>query len=135
MMKIVFKLLLSSVLIAAIFADEFDSRTKEANYDGYVILPPKLSSWETLITVYSLQRYKLIRTNLLHPNQAIELQNWEEDFDFWKSAVSGFSADILVEPGQFETLSSPLSGSKDDMFSCFHRSCQLELRLPKIIFL
>ena len=48
MMKIVFKLLLSSVLIAAIFADEFDSRTKGANYDGYVILPPKLNSWETL---------------------------------------------------------------------------------------
>ena len=52
MMKIVFKLLLSSVLIVAIFADEFDSRTKGANYDGYVILPPKLNSWETLITVY-----------------------------------------------------------------------------------
>ena len=44
MMKIVFKLLLSSVLIAAIFADEFDSRTKEANYDGYVILPPKMGN-------------------------------------------------------------------------------------------
>ena len=43
-MKIVFKLLLSSVLIAAIFADEFDSRTKEANYDGYVILPPKMGN-------------------------------------------------------------------------------------------
>ena len=35
-MKIVFKLLLSSVLIAVIFADEFDSRTNVANYDGYV---------------------------------------------------------------------------------------------------
>jgi len=86
MMKIVFKLLLSSVLIAAIFADEFDSRTKGANYDGY----------------------KLIRTNLLHNNQAIELQTWEEDLDFWKSAKSGFSADILVEPGQIETLANQL---------------------------
>ena len=38
MMNIVFKLLLSSVLINAIFADEFESRTNGANYDGYVIL-------------------------------------------------------------------------------------------------
>ena len=43
MMKIVFKLLLSSVLIAAIFADEFDSRTKGANYDGYVIYHQNLA--------------------------------------------------------------------------------------------
>ena len=43
MMKIVFKLLLSSVLIAAIFADEFESRTKGANYDGYVILSKDFS--------------------------------------------------------------------------------------------
>merc|ERR1712172_183769 len=86
MMKIVFKLLLSSVLIAAIFADEFESRTKGANYDGY----------------------KLIRTNLLHNNQAIELQNWEEDFDFWRPPQSGFSTDILVDPGQLETLSNQL---------------------------
>ena len=129
MMKIVFTLLLSSVLIAAIFADEFDSRTKEANYDGYVILPPKLSSWETLITVYFLKRYKLIRTNLLHPNQAIELQNWEEDFDFWKPPKSGFSTDILVEPGQLETLSNQLKVGKSQKSFLF---CLIFKKMNKI---
>ena len=57
-------------------------------------------------------RYKLFRTNLLNPNQAIELQNWEEDFDFWKPPKSGFSTDILVEPGQLETLSNQLKVGK-----------------------
>ena len=68
--------------------------------------------------MYFLKRYKLIRTNLLHNNQAIELQTWEEDFDFWKSARSGFSADILVEPGQIETLANRLKVGKSQ--KCFH---------------
>ena len=90
---------------------------KKLTMMGNVILPPKLSSWETLITVYFLKRYKLIRTNLLHNNQAIELQNWEEDFDFWKPPKSGFSTDILVEPGQLETLSNQLKVGKSQISS------------------
>ena len=64
-----------------------------------------------------MKRYKLIRTNLLHNNQAIELQTWEEDFDFWKPARSGFSTDILVEPGQLETLSNQLKVGKSQISS------------------
>jgi hypothetical protein len=61
------------------------------------------------------------------------LQTWEEDFDFWKSAVSGFSADILVEPGQIETLANQLKVGKSKKY--FHFFPNFKKRVTKPVSL
>ena len=56
-----------------------------------------------------LWRYKLICTNRLNLEQALELQTLEGEFDFWKHPKPGFSADIMVEPGKHLELSNLLA--------------------------
>ena len=45
----------------------------------------------------------------MNSEQALQLQKWEEVYDFWKPAISGFSADIMVEPGKHLDLSTKLT--------------------------
>ena len=56
----------------------------------------------------SYDNYKLIRTTPLSLNQALELQKWDEDYDFWRPARSGLSADIMVSPLKYEYLTNRL---------------------------
>ena len=44
----------------------------------------------------------------MNSEQALQLQKWEEEYDFWKPAISGFSADIMVEPEKHLDLSTKL---------------------------
>lgn len=43
--------------------------------------------------------YKLVRTSILNTKQSLTLQKYEEEFDFWRPARPGMSADIMVPPG------------------------------------
>merc|ERR1712018_1125165 len=61
-----------------------------------------------LVSAKSYDNYKLIRTTPLSLNQALELQKWVEDYDFWRPARSGLSADIMVSPLKYEYLTNRL---------------------------
>ncbi len=58
---------------------------------------------------YYHPRYTLIRTSPLSFEQALELRQWENDYDFWRPARSGLSTDIMVGPTQKLYLSHQLT--------------------------
>ena len=41
----------------------------------------------------------MVRTSILNTKQSLTLQKYEEEFDFWRPARPGMSADIMVPPG------------------------------------